>query len=47
MQYCYGCFPEIEAGGARRIASKYKLQLTEGVLPQDAKNLINTIPTFS
>jgi len=42
-----GRFPEIDVGDARRIASKYKLQLAEGVNPQDAKNPINTIPTFS
>lgn len=42
-----GRFPEVDVGAARRIASKYKLQLAEGVNPQDAKNPINTIPTFS
>lgn len=42
-----GRFPEVDVGAARRIASKYKLQLAEGVNPQDAKSSTNKMPTVS
>lgn len=42
-----GRFPEVDVGAARRIASKYKLQLAEGVNPQEAKSSTNIMPTVS
>jgi len=42
-----GRFPEVDVGAARRIASKYKLQLAEDINPQDAKSSTNNMPTVS